>query len=72
MRSDPCSIPRVIIFSDDSKMTLLAVVIARSGVSPFLKDAASRVTMQDLAKYRDQNPDKMLIHFIMEMDNAAN
>lgn len=67
-----CQWARLVVFANDELMTLLAVVYARSGVSPFMRDAVTRITMQDIQKFRDRDPSAFLIYFILEMDDEAN
>ena len=71
-QSDPCALTRTIVFVDDELMTLLAVVYAESGVNPWMRDAVTRITAQDIHKFRDRDPSTPLVYFILEMDDSAN
>ena len=67
-----CNWARAIVFHNDELMTLLAVEIAKSGVSPFLREAVTRITMRDIYAFRDRNPETSLIYFVLEMDDSGN
>lgn len=62
-----CDWARLQVFNSDNFMTLLAVEIAKEGVAPFMNDAATRITVQDINRYRDDNPTAPLIGFVLEM-----
>ena len=70
-QSDPCTLPRVVIFADDELMTLLAVEIATESVSPFLREGAARLIMRDIYAFRDQDPSTPLLYLLLEKNDSA-
>ena len=70
-QSDPCTLARILVFDNDELMILLAVAYAKSDLSPLFWDGATRITIQDIQKFRDRDPTTPLIYFILEMDEYS-
>ena len=72
LASDPCTLTRTIVFADDELMTLLIVVSFESLVSPSTRQAMTRITMREIYAFRDSDPTRPLIYYILEKADSAN
>ena len=70
--SGVCNWARMTVFANDELMTLLAVVYTESSVAPWMRDAVTRITMRELYAFRDSDPTRPLIYYILEKADSAN
>ena len=72
LASDHCTTTRSRVFADDELMMLLIVVSAEGRVAPHLRDAMTRITMRELYAFRDSDPTRPLIYYVLEKADSAN
>ena len=66
-QSDPCTLPRLVAYSDDALMALLALETAKGQVNPWMQEAVTRITVRDIRAFRNRDPTTPLIYLVMEI-----